>query len=208
MSTSFEIIANLRDRAGKGAARAVRRQGLVPAVLYGDKKPASNLTLDPRQIFKALETGRFFSTVYEIKIGRKKERALARDVQFHPVTDQPLHVDFLRLSGDTKINVMVVVNFMNEDKSAGLKEGGLLNIVRHEVELIVPSDDIPQQIDVDLTPFQMGDTINFSTATLPKTATPAISDRDFVLATIAAPRAAVAVAEEEETEETEAPSET
>lgn len=208
MSTSFEIIANLRDRAGKGAARAVRRQGLVPAVLYGDKKPASNLTLDPRQIFKALETGRFFSTVYEIKIGRKKERALARDVQFHPVTDQPLHVDFLRLSGDTKINVMVVVNFMNEDKSAGLKEGGLLNIVRHEVELIVPSDDIPQQIDVDLTPFQMGDTINFSTATLPKTATPAISDRDFVLATIAAPRAAVAVAEEEETEETEAQSET
>ena len=208
MSTSFEIIANLRDRAGKGAARAVRRQGLVPAVLYGDKKPASNLTLDPRQIFKALETGRFFSTVYEIKIGRKKERALARDVQFHPVTDQPLHVDFLRLSGNTKINVMVVVNFMNENKSAGLKEGGLLNIVRHEVELIVPSDDIPQQIDVDLTPFQIGDTINFSTATLPKTATPAISDRDFVLATIATPRAAVAVAEEEETEETEAQSET
>ena len=207
MSTSFEIIANLRDRAGKGAARAVRRQGLVPAVLYGDKKPANNLTVDPRQIFKALETGRFFSTVYEIKIGKKKERALARDVQFHPVTDQPLHVDFLRLSGDTKINVMVAVNFINEDKSVGLKEGGLLNIVRHEVELIVPSDDIPQQIDVDLTNFKVGDTINFSAAILPKTATPAISDRDFVLATIAAPRANVTAAEEEVTEETETPSE-
>lgn len=190
MSTST-LSVNSRERAGKGAARAVRRQGLVPGVIYGGKQGPVLVQMDPRPLMKALHTGHFFSTVFDLEIdGKKGDRVLSRDVQFHPVTDAPLHVDFMRLTAGSMIHVNVPVNFMHEDKCVGIRAGGVLQIVRDEVELICPADKIPEELVVDLTKFQIGETIRYSSATHPEGTHPAITDRDFVLATIAAPKVA------------------
>lgn len=187
MSDINTISAEPRDRAGKGAARAVRRAGRVPAVLYGDKKDPVMLSLEPRELHKSLHTGQFFSTVFSMEIAGKTERGLPRDVQFHPVTGQAQHVDFLRVSKSTRTNVMVSVVFLNEEESPGLTRGGMLNVVRHEIEVICGVDDIPAQIDVDLTGLDIGDSVHFTAITLPDGVTPVIDDRDFTIATIAAP---------------------
>ena len=180
--------AKTRDRAGKGAARAVRREGLVPGVVYGDHKDPQTIAVDPRVIMKQLELGVLFNTIYTIEVdGGKNEKALPRDVQFHPVTDAPLHIDFMRLTKGAKINVMVPVHFENEDKCEALKQGGILSVTRDEVELIAPADNIPHAVSCDLTGLEIGDTIRISMVQLPAGVTPAITDRDFVVANIASP---------------------
>lgn len=199
MSTQSVISAEMRDRAGKGAARAVRRAGRVPAVIYGDKKDPIMVSLEPRELRKQLHTGHFFSTVYSVEIaGGDNVRVLPRDVQFHPVKDETLHVDFLRVSKSTRTNVMVSCNFVNEDDSPGLTRGGMLNVVRHEVEVVCGVDDIPSEFELDLTGLDIGDSIHASALKLPEGVELTISDRDFTIATIAAPT--LKTEEEEEAE--------
>ena len=201
MSDIVSMPASTRERAGKGPARAARRAGLVPGVIYGAKKDPLMITLDPRDVIKGLKTGSFLATIYELDIGGKKERVLPRDVQFHPVTDNAIHVDFLRVSAATSVTVQVPVQFLNEEEAPGLKRGGLLNIVRHEIEMTCRADAIPNQIEVDLTGLDIGDSVHISMITLPDGVEPTITDRDFTVATIAAPT--LAVEEEEEAEAAE-----
>jgi len=199
MSDNLKLVAEPKERAGKGAARAARRAGRVPAVIYGDKQPPEMITLDPRDLHRQIQGGAFFSTLVDLDVGGKTSRVLARDLQLHPVTDRPLHVDFLRVSALTKISVEVPVHFLNEDKCKGLTRGGLLNIVRHEVEVRCRADDIPHGFDIDLGSLglDIGDSIHASALALPEGVELAITDRDFTIATIAAPTVAV----EEETAE-------
>ncbi len=183
------IPVSKRERAGKGAARAVRRSGLVPGVIYGGGQDPVLVQQDPRPLMKALHTGHFFSSVLSLEVeGDKAERVLPRDVQMHPVTDVPQHVDYMRLTKGSVINVNVPVVFINEEQCPGLREGAVLQVVREDVELICPVDAIPEQVEVDLSNAQFGETIRYSAATHPEGTKPAISDRDFVLATLNAPR--------------------
>lgn len=191
--------AKARERAGKGAARAVRREGLVPGVVYGDSKDPQMIAVDPRDIFKQLELGHLYNTIYKIEVeGGNAEKALPRDVQFHPVTDMPLHIDFMRLRKGSKINVMIPVTFTNHEASPGLEdEGGILNVTREEVELLCPVDAIPNEVICDLTGLTIGYTIRISNVTLPDDVEPVIQDRDFVVANIEAPTIAEPEPEEE-----------
>ncbi len=194
------IAAERRERAGKGPARAARRAGRVPGIIYGAKKDPSMITLDPRVLDRELNTGGFMATIYDIQIDQDKERVLPRDVQFDPVTDRPIHVDLLRVSAATSVTVQVPVNFLNEEESPGLKRGGLLNVVRHEIEMSCRADAIPSAIEIDLTGLDIGDSIHISMVPLPDGVAPTITDRDFTVATIAAP---TVVQEDEEAEEGE-----
>jgi large subunit ribosomal protein L25 len=187
MSDVVELPAVARDRAGKGPARAARRAGQVPGVIYGAKKDPSLISVEGRLLNKLLHQGGFFSTLFDVKVDGKAERALARDIQFDPVTDFPVHVDFLRVSGTTSVHVEVSVHFLNEDKCPGIKEGGVLNVVRHEIELVCRADAIPAHIDIDLTGLEIGEGVHISMVKLPDGVHPAITDRDFTIATIAAP---------------------
>ena len=174
----------------------------MPGVIYGAKKEPSLVTLDPRELDRELRTGAFLATVYDVQTGADKERVLPRDVQFDPVTDRVLHVDFLRVSAASTVTVQVPVNFLNEEHSPGLKRGGLLNVVRHEIEMICRADAIPPSVEVDLTGLEIGDSIHISMIALPDGVAPSITDRDFTVATIAAPTVvqeeAAAEGEEEE----------
>ncbi|MDA9552967.1 50S ribosomal protein L25/general stress protein Ctc [Emcibacteraceae bacterium] len=201
------IKAELRTKAGKGSSRAIRREGRLPAVVYGAKKEVAAITVDFVDIQKLLNTGAFLSTTYDIEIdGGKKEMVLPRDVQFHPVRDWPMHIDFLRLAQDATIAIMVPVHFLNEEESPGLKGGGIINAVRHEIELDCPASNLPEAIEIDLTGLELGDSVHFSDITLPEGVTPIIDDRDFTIATIAAPSGLKSDEEEDEaaTEEGEA----
>jgi len=180
-----DIEATARPRAGKGAARAVRRAGKIPAVIYGDKKEPETIALDQPTLAKLLVKGGFLSSVFNIKIDGRSNRVLPRDIQFDPVKDLPIHVDFQRVSGDGSIRVAVPVIFLNEETCPGLKRGGVLNIVRHEVELNCPADAIPAQIEVDLVTVDIGDSIHISSVNLPNGVEPTITDRDFTIATLA-----------------------
>jgi large subunit ribosomal protein L25 len=195
MNQTIEMNAEMRERAGKGAARAVRRAGRVPGVIYGGKQEPRLVSVDPRDVRKGLEAGTFFSTVYNLKIGSELERVIPRDVQMHPIKVMPEHVDFMRVGADTKITVDVPVHFLNEEECPGLKRGGVLNIVRHEVEVYCGVDDIPHGFDFDLTGLDIGDSIHASALALPTGVELMITDRDFTIATIAAPT----VASEEDT---------
>lgn len=195
MSELHQMTAQLRDRAGKGAARATRREGRVPGVIYGDKKSPILISLEPKEFEREIHKSGFFATLYDIKVGKGTERVIPRDLQLHPVTDRPLHVDFLRVSATSRINVFVPVIFENELQSPGIKRGGVLNIVRHEIEVLCAPDSIPQEIRIDLTGTQIGDSIHISSVSLPANVVPAIADRDFTIATIAAPSVQREVAE-------------
>jgi large subunit ribosomal protein L25 len=187
MSEQLTLSAETRDRAGKGASRHLRREGRVPAVVYGNNEEPLSIHLEEKALVKALSTGHFMNSVVMIDAGKAAVRTLPKDVQFHPVTDRPLHVDFLRISEHAKVHVEVPINFIDEDKSRGIKRGGVLNTVRHELELICDAAEIPEQIDVSLAGIDIGDSIHFSAITLPKGTESAITDRDFTIATIVAP---------------------
>jgi len=202
MADAHTIPAKPRDRAGKGAARAVRREGLVPCVVYGENKDPLSISIDPRVIMKGLIEGHFFNTIYAIDVeGGTNERALPRDVQFHPVTDVPLHVDFLRIGRNTRISVSIPVVFANEDDCPALNEGGQLSIVRHEVEVHCSANDIPEEFVADLTGLHIGDTIRISSISLPDGVEPTITDRDFVIANLLGATIAEPVEGEDEGEE-------
>jgi len=196
MSAVQSVSAEARDRAGKGAARATRRAGRVPAVIYGDKKEATMISLDPKEIDKHIHKKGFFATLLDVEIAGKKHRVLPRDVQFDVVTDRTLHVDFQRVGKDTKIHVNVPVVIRNEAAAPGVKKGGVINIVRHEIEFICSPDHIPQMIEIDMTGLDIGASVHISSVKLPEGATPAIRERDFTIVTLAAPSAMKSEAEE------------
>ena len=187
MSDALTLPAEARERAGKGASRVLRREGRVPAVIYGGKEEPTPIHVEAKELVRQLGTGHFMNSIVMIEVGGKKVRTLPKDVAFHPVTDRPIHVDFLRLSKDAKIQVAVPVVFLNEEASPGLKKGGVLNIVRHELELLCPNADIPDEIQIDVTGKEIGDSIHISDVTLPKGVTSVITDRDFTIATLIAP---------------------
>ncbi len=187
MSETLTLPAEARERAGKGASRALRRDGRTPAVIYGGKEEPTLIHVEQKELVRQLMTGHFMNSIVNIEIGGKTVRTLPKDVAFHPVTDRPTHVDFLRLTGDSKVEVSVPVVFVNEDASPGLKKGGVLNIVRHELDLLCPNADIPEEIQVDVTGKDIGDSIHISDVTLPAGVTSVITDRDFTIATLIAP---------------------
>jgi large subunit ribosomal protein L25 len=187
MSDALTLPAELRERAGKGASRALRREGRVPAVIYGGNEQPTAIHLEERVLMRQLNTGHFMNSIVMVEVGGQAVRAIPKDVALHPVSDRPLHVDFLRLSKDSKIQVAVPVVFLNEEESPGLKKGAVLNIVRHELELVCESDKIPDDITIDLTGLEIGDSIHISSVTLPQGAESAITDRDFTIATVVAP---------------------
>ncbi|MFM7377674.1 MAG: 50S ribosomal protein L25/general stress protein Ctc [Erythrobacter sp.] len=187
MSETLTLPAEARERAGKGASRALRREGRTPAVIYGGKEEPTMIHVEQKELVRQLGTGHFMNSIVILEIGGQTVRTLPKDVAFHPVTDRPTHVDFLRLTGDSKVEVSVPVVFVNEDASPGLKKGGVLNIVRHELELLCPNADIPEEIAVDVTGKEIGDSIHISDVTLPKGVTSVITDRDFTIATLIAP---------------------
>ena len=184
---SYELKAELRDRVGKGSARAIRRDGKVPAVIYGDKQPPLPITLSYKDVHQKIHEGGFMTTVASIDVGDQKIRVLPKDYQLDPVRDFPMHVDFLRVGRNTMVTVDIPVHFQNEEKSPGIKRGGVLNIVRHQVEFLCPADSIPDSIIVDLTGIDIGDAIHISAVKLPENVNPTITDRDFTIATVAAP---------------------
>ncbi len=201
MPETVAISAEARERAGKGAARAARRAGRVPAVIYGNKETPVLISLDPLELRQQLRRSGFFAHIFEVKVNGDTHRVLARDVQRDPVTDRPLHVDFMRFSAKTRINIDVAVRFINEEESPGIKMGGVLNIVRHAVELLCSPENIPEYLTVDLTGLEMGDGVHISDIELPEGVQPTITDRDFTVATIAAPT--ILTVEEEEGEAAE-----
>jgi len=189
MSDALTLPAEARDRAGKGASRVLRREGRVPAVIYGGKEEPTAIHIEAKELVRQLGSGHFMNSIVMIDIGGKMVRTLPKDVALHPVTDRPLHVDFLRLSKDAKIQVAVPVVFVNEDDSPGLKKGGVLNVVRHELELVCESDKIPDEIALDVAGLDIGDSIHISHVSLPDGSVSAITDRDFTIATVVAPSA-------------------
>ena len=187
MSDQLTLSAEPRDRAGKGASRALRREGRVPAVIYGDNKEPETIHVEEKALVRLLGTGHFMNSVIEIDVNGAKTRTLPKDVAFHVVTDRPLHADFFRLSKDATVHVEVPVVFANEAASPGLKRGGVLNIVRHELELVCEADKIPDEITIDVTGLDIGDSIHISHVALPAGSKSAITDRDFTIATVVAP---------------------
>ncbi len=191
MASVKQLDALPRERVGKGAARATRRDNRVPAVIYGGGQAPVSISLDYNRTNQLIYAGHFLTTVFEIKVGGGEPiRAIPRDYQLHPVSDKPLHVDFMRLSAGSTIRVEVPVHFINHDASPGLKQGGALNIVRHAVELVVPAEAIPDSLTADLTGLEFNDAIKISAITLPPNTRTVIQGRDFTIATITPPKAA------------------
>ena len=203
MSETYVLKAELRTRVGKGSSRELRRNGLIPAVIYGDKQAPLAIAIPYKETFYKIHGGGFKTTVATIEVDGKKIQVLPKDYQLDPVRDFPVHVDFLRVSAKSVVHVNVPVHFINEDKAPGISRGGVLNVVRHEVELVVPAGSIPEAIEVDLTGLDINDGVHISAVKLPKGATAAIQDRDFTIATIAAPASLKAdeAAADEATEE-------
>jgi large subunit ribosomal protein L25 len=203
MAQTSVLKAEVRDRVGKGAARAVRRQDQIPAVIYGDKKPPIPITLPQREVTQRLHAGGFLTHLLQIEVNGEAIRVIPKDFQLDPVRDFLIHVDFLRVGEGAKLTLDVPVHFVNHPESPGLKRGGVLNIVRHAVEMVVPADAIPEFIEVDLTGLDIGDSVHISAVTLPDGVAPTITDRDFTIATIAGAAAMVSEEEEEEAAEGE-----
>ena len=189
MSDQLTLPAEPRDRAGKGASRALRRDGRVPAVVYGDKKEPLSIHVEEKLLARMLSTGHFMNSVIMIATGGKNHRTLPKAVDFHPVTSRPIHVDFLRIGEHAQVHVNVPVRFDNDEASPGIKRGGVLNVVRHDLELICDAARIPDEIHIDLTGLDIGDSIHISNVTLPEGSKSAIEDRDFTVATVVAPSA-------------------
>ncbi len=187
MSEQLSLTAETRDRAGKGASRELRNQGRVPAVVYGANQEPLSIHVEEKLLAKMLSTGHFMNSVVMIDAGGKTTRTLPKDVQFHPVSSRPVHVDFLRIGEHSKVTVNVPVRFVDEEESPGIKRGAVLNIVKHDIELICDASEIADDIEISLKGLDVGDSIHISNVTLPKGAVPTITDRDFTIATIVAP---------------------
>lgn len=198
MSSRIQMTAQTREGTGKGTARALRRENKIPAVIYGNNQSPVTITMDEKEITLEYHKGHLFTTLMDLEVDGKKELVLARDVQTHVVTDEILHVDFLRVSAKTKIAVMVPVHFVGHDNSPAMSKKGILNVVRHEVELMCSATDIPETITVKLDGKDFGDSVRISDAEMPKGVTATITDRDFTIATIVEPKKS---GDEEETEE-------
>jgi len=194
---TYELKADAREKVGKGSARETRRNGKVPAVIYGDKQPPLAIALPYKELYYKIHGGGFMTTIATIDVAGQKIQVLPKDYQLDPVRDFPIHVDFLRVGKDTLVTVDVPVHFINEEKSPGIKRGGVLNVVRHEVEFTVPANAIPDFITVDLEGTEIGDSIHISAVKLPAGVKPVISDRDFTIATIAGSSASRSDADEE-----------
>ncbi len=189
MSEQLTLPAEARDRAGKGASRELRRDGRVPAVIYGDKQTPLSVHVEEKLLTKMLHSGHFMNSVVMVEVGGKANRTLPKAVDFHPVSSRPIHVDFLRIGEHSKVTVAIPVRFDNEEDSPGLKRGGVLNVVQHEIEMVCDASEIPEELHIDLTGLDIGDSIHISEVKLPKGAKPAIDDRDFTVATVVAPSA-------------------
>ena len=200
---TIDIKAEARSQVGKGSARAARRAGLVPAVIYGNKQSPIPITLDANKWRHLMHKPGIFSQLMNIEVSNEIHFVLPRDIQQHPVSEEAEHVDFLRVTQNATVAVGINVEFLNEDKCTGLKLGGVLNVVRPQVELNCPAISIPEKITVDLEGLNVGHTIHISAIELPDGCTPTITDRDFTVATIAAPRGGLNDAEEEEAETTD-----
>ena len=187
MSENTFIDATLRSRVGKGSARAARRAGRIPAVIYGDKQPPLSIEMEERVVRKVIHEPGIFGRLLDINVEGDTTTVLTRDIQMHPVTDEPLHMDMLRVGKSSTVAVGVPVEFINHEKSPGLKIGGVLNVVRHEVELNCPAGNIPEKITVDLNGVKIGDSIHISAIPVPEGVTPTITDRDFTVATLQSP---------------------
>ena len=205
MSEQLTLSAETRERAGKGASRHLRREGRVPAVVYGNNEEPLSIHVEEKALVRALSGGHFMNSVVMIDAGTAPVRTLPKDVQFHPVTDRPLHVDFLRISEHAKVHVNVPIHFVDEDRSKGIKRGGVLNQVRHELELVCDAAEIPEEIVISLAGLDIGDSIHISAVTLPKGAKSTIEDRDFTIATVVAPSGLKSEASESGEAEAETP---
>src|SRR5690349_9971891 len=184
MAEAIELKAWARGRAGKGGARATRREGRIPGILYGDKQEPETIAVDYRAISQQMHTGHFQSTIFTLDVDGKETRVIPRGVQLDPIRDFPIHVDFMRVGKDALVNVEVPVRFLNELASPGLKRGGVLNIVRHDIPVRCPADAIPDHFEVDLTGLEIGDSVHISAIVLPTGVRPTITERDFTVATI------------------------
>ncbi|HEX8534297.1 MAG TPA: 50S ribosomal protein L25/general stress protein Ctc [Allosphingosinicella sp.] len=200
MSEQLTLPAEARERAGKGASRAMRREGRVPAVIYGNKEDPVAIHLEEKALIKMMSNGHFMNSVVMIDIGGAATRTLPKDVQFHPVTDRPMHVDFLRISEHSQVTVAVPIRFVGEEESRGLRRGGVINAVRHELELVCDAAEIPDEIEISLAGLDIGDSLHISAVTLPKGVESAITDRDFTIATIVPSSGSVMEAQDAATE--------
>src|SRR3954449_5087835 len=196
MSEQLTLPAEARDRAGKGASRALRGEGRVPAVVYGEKKEPLAIHVEEKLLYKMLLTGHFMNSVVMIDFEGKPHRTLPKAVDFHPVSSRPIHVDFLRIGEHTKVHVAIPMRFDNEEASPGLKRGGVLNVVVHELEIVCDAAHIPKEIHVPLDGLDIGDSVHISQVKLPDGVTPVNTDEDFTVATIVAPSAMKAEEEE------------
>ena len=183
--------AERRDRAGKGAARATRRTGVVPGVIYGNKEAPELITLEPKPLEAAIKKRGFYNSVMAVELAGKRQQVLPRDIQLHPVTDRPIHADFQRVDQKSKVRVWVPVRFVNHDLSPGIKRGGVLNVVRHDIEMYCSAGNIPQSIIVDVAELDIGDSVHISMIKLPEGVRPVITDRDFTIASVAPPTVVV-----------------
>jgi large subunit ribosomal protein L25 len=186
MPEIITLSAEPRAPAGKGAARAMRRAGRIPGIIYGDNKEPVSISLEPRELSRALANRGFFATLVDVKVDGTVHRTLPRDVQVHPATDAPLHVDFMRVGSHARVTVTVPVVFVNPEMSPGIRRGGILNIVRHGIELSCPVDNIPDQLVVELNGLEIGESIHISRLIVPEGCQPTITERDFTIASIAA----------------------
>jgi len=186
MPETTTLSAEKRTLIGKGAARATRRIGRVPGIIYGGDGEPMPISLEPRELSRALARRGFLATVVEVKVDDAVHRTLPREVQYHPATDEPLHVDFMRVGADTEVTVTVPAAFINQELSIGLRRGGILNIVRHGIALVCQVDNIPEQLVVDLDGLDIGDSVHISAVTLPAGSRLTITDRDFTIASLAA----------------------
>jgi large subunit ribosomal protein L25 len=189
MAKNLQLKAEVRDRVGKGASRELRRNGMIPAVIYGDKKEPLSIALPRKEMTQLIQAGGFMTHLTDIEVGGEKHTVIAKDVQFEPVRDFLVHIDYVRVAKGAKLVVEVPVHFEGEDNCQGLKDGGVLNTVRHSVEVEAPATSIPESFTINLEGFNLGDSINVSAVDMPEGVVPTITDRDFTIATIAAPAA-------------------
>lgn len=204
---SVVLDVTVRDKTGTGKSREARNNGMVPGILYGGDEASVAIAVKHNEVLKAINSGQFISNMIELSHEGKKQKVITKDIQFHPVTDMPLHVDFYRVTAKSEIEVEVSVNFIGEEESPGLKQGGALNVVRYAIEVKCPAGSIPENIEVDISALEIGESIHISDIKLPKGVTPSISDRDFTIATIMNSRASTTEEEEEVEEATESETE-